>query len=84
MMPIKRFRYGKTAHGLAKDFGVSLEEAQETLDRWYKDRPEVCVFVIIEISKVYEWQQETIANARQTGYTRTLMGRYRYRESIGY
>ena len=33
--------YGKTAHGLSKDWGVSLEEAQATVDRWYADRPEV-------------------------------------------
>jgi hypothetical protein len=30
--------YGKTAHGLSKDFGVTLEEAQETVRRWYSDR----------------------------------------------
>ena len=33
--------YGKTAHGLSKDWGVSLEEAKETVKRWYSDRPEV-------------------------------------------
>lgn len=33
--------YGKTAHGLSKDWGVSLKEAEETLKRWYADRPEV-------------------------------------------
>ena len=54
-----RHRYGKTAHGLSKDFGVSLEEAKDILAKWYKDRPEV-----------EQWQ-------KQTGYTRTLMGRYR-------
>ena len=61
-----RCRYGKTAHGLSKDFGVSLEEAKEILGKWYKDRPEV-----------REWQQQTIMMAKQTGFTRTLMGRYR-------
>jgi len=30
--------YGKTAHGLSKDWGVSLEEAEETVRRWYSDR----------------------------------------------
>jgi hypothetical protein len=30
--------YGKTAHGLSKDWGVTLEEAQETVKRWYADR----------------------------------------------
>ena len=33
--------YGKTAHGLSKDWKVSMEEAQETVERWYTDRPEV-------------------------------------------
>ena len=36
-----RGSYGKTAHGLSKDFGVSLEEAKDILAKWYKDRPEV-------------------------------------------
>lgn len=58
--------YGKTAHGLAKDWGVSVEEAQETVDRWYADRPEV-----------KRWQKHTIDFARTTGYTRTLLGRRR-------
>ena len=33
--------YGKTAHGLSKDWKVDLTEAQNTVDRWYSDRPEV-------------------------------------------
>ena len=33
--------YGKTAHGLARDWGTDLDEAQRTVDRWYADRPEV-------------------------------------------
>lgn len=33
--------YGKTAHGLSKDWGVSIKEAEDTLKRWYADRPEV-------------------------------------------
>ena len=33
--------YGKTAHGLSKDWKVSLEEAKATVERWYADRPEV-------------------------------------------
>jgi DNA polymerase-1 len=58
--------YGKTAFGLAKDWGVTRPEAQEEIDKWYKDRPEVL-----------EWQKSTIEKAKETGYTRTLMGRYR-------
>ena len=33
--------YGKTAHGLARDWGTSLQEAEATVERWYADRPEV-------------------------------------------
>ncbi len=58
--------YGKTATGLAKDFDVTPKEAKETVNKWYANRPEVL-----------EWQTKTIAEARKTGVTRTLMGRYR-------
>jgi DNA polymerase-1 len=58
--------YGKTAHGLSKDWGVSQNEAQEMLDKWYEARPEV-----------RDWQKNTKAYARKFGITRTLMGRYR-------
>lgn len=58
--------YGKTAMGLAQDWGVTRAEAEETIARWYADRPEVKA-----------WQEETIAMARETRATRTLMGRYR-------
>ena len=58
--------YGKTAHGLAKDWGVTVHEARAMVDAWYSDRPEVL-----------RWQEQTIASAHETGATRTLMGRYR-------
>lgn len=58
--------YGKTAHGLSRDWGVSLEEAQETVDRWYGDRPEV-----------REWQVAMRHEAVQSGRVRTLLGRTR-------
>lgn len=56
--------YGKTVHGLSKDWGVSVGEARAMLDAWYSDRPEVLA-----------WQKSTIASAHRTGWTRTLMGR---------
>ncbi|KNC55035.1 DNA polymerase A [Thecamonas trahens ATCC 50062] len=59
--------YGKTPIGLAKDFDVTVDEAQQTLDLWYADRPEVRA-----------WQEATIEEATQCGYTTTLMGRRRY------
>ncbi|KYQ92753.1 putative protein serine/threonine kinase [Tieghemostelium lacteum] len=58
--------YGKTAMGLSKDWGVSLKEAKETLNRWFEDRPEVLM-----------WQKNTIETAHRHKWTRTLMGRYR-------
>jgi DNA polymerase-1 len=58
--------YGKTAHGLSQDWGVSLNEAEEMLGAWYRSRPEVL-----------KWQQHTKELAREHGITRTLMGRYR-------
>ncbi len=58
--------YGKTAHGLATDWNVSTKEAQDTVDLWYADRPEV-----------RDWQQSVIQRAKDFGYTRSLMGRYR-------
>mmetsp|Transcript_6377 Transcript_6377/g.13862 ORF Transcript_6377/g.13862 Transcript_6377/m.13862 type:complete len:1245 (-) Transcript_6377:289-4023(-) len=59
--------YGKTAHGLSQDWGVSLKEAEEMLKAWYDSRPEV-----------EKWQKDTKAVARKYGLTRTLMGRYRH------
>eukprot|EP00884_Botryococcus_braunii_P003367 jgi/Botrbrau1/13030/Bobra.0389s0021.1 len=58
--------YGKTAHGLARDWGVSLEEAQDTVKRWYSDRPEV-----------KEWQERQRRDARKLGRVLTLLGRTR-------
>ena len=58
--------YGKTAHGLSKDLGVSIEGAQKMLEAWYDSRPEV-----------EQWQKKTKDAAIETGRTRTLMGRYR-------
>ena len=58
--------YGKTARGLSSDWNVSLEEAEATLEAWYRDRPEV-----------KHWQLDTIADAHRCLCTRTLMGRYR-------
>lgn len=58
--------YGKTAHGLSLDWGVSKKEAEDMLQAWYQARPEV-----------RDWQRDTKQTARDIGITRTLMGRYR-------
>ena len=59
--------YGKTAHGLSKDWGVTQHEAQKIVDKWYGARHEV-----------KKWQDATKKTAKDFGYTRTLMGRYRH------
>lgn len=58
--------YGKTAHGLSQDWGVSKDEANKMLEAWYDARPEV-----------RDWQISTKKHAESHGETRTLMGRYR-------
>lgn len=59
--------YGKTVHGLAQDWGITTDEAQDTLSAWYNDRPEV-----------KEWQDRTRHMAKKEGYVTTLMGRRRF------
>ena len=58
--------YGKTAHGFAKDWDCTFEEAQAALNLWYSERKEV-----------KEWQEQVKNLALNKGYTRTLLGRYR-------
>lgn len=58
--------YGKSAYGFSKDWGCSLEEAQATLDAWYKERKEVKT-----------WQEKVKKTAVEKGWTITLAGRYR-------
>lgn len=59
--------YGKTVMGLARDWNVTREEAQETLNLWYKDRPEV-----------RDWQRKCRHSVREKGYVETIMGRRRH------
>jgi len=58
--------YGKTAHGLALDWGVSVGEAKKLLKAWYSDRPEVL-----------KWQEYMRNLAVEEGRVPTIMGRYR-------
>ena len=58
--------YGKSASGFAKDWSCSIEEAQETLQKWYDSRPEV-----------EKWQKAVKNLAVEKGFTQTLLGRYR-------
>lgn len=60
--------YGKTAFGLAKDWGVTKEQAQDILELWYRDRPEVRA-----------WQERVKAEAMDGPLSEvyTLIGRTR-------
>ena len=58
--------YGKTKHGLSRDWGVTLDEAEKTVQAWYSDRPEVKA-----------WQDEQHQHAGQHGVVYTLLGRQR-------
>ncbi|KAI5079261.1 hypothetical protein GOP47_0004740 [Adiantum capillus-veneris] len=59
--------YGKTARGLSKDWKVTTPEAQETVNLWYKDRPEV-----------RKWQEAQKKSARDNHCVYTLLGRARH------
>ncbi|CAD7948412.1 unnamed protein product [Amoebophrya sp. A25] len=61
--------YGATKHGLAKTLQLEggTEEAQQIIDLWYKNFPEVL-----------KWQQQTVEHATRYGYVETLLGRRRW------
>ncbi|KAJ6293241.1 hypothetical protein OIU78_025265 [Salix suchowensis] len=63
--------YGKTPMGLSKDWKVSVAEAKETVDLWYKERKEVL-----------KWQQARKKEAREDGRVHTLLGRARVFPSV--
>ncbi|KAK6154416.1 hypothetical protein DH2020_008664 [Rehmannia glutinosa] len=63
--------YGKTTVGLARDWKVSREEAQETVNLWYSDRQEVL-----------SWQEKRKQQARQYQLVHTLLGRARHFPSL--
>ncbi|KAL4452308.1 hypothetical protein ABPG75_007970 [Micractinium tetrahymenae] len=58
--------YGKTAHGLSKDWKVKIQEAEDTVKRWYESRPEV-----------RDWQKDRREDAQTKGYVTTILGRRR-------
>jgi DNA polymerase-1 len=58
--------YGKSAFTLAKDIGVSQQEAQAFIDGYFAGFPQVRAFL-----------DRTLAEARATGIVKTLYGRRR-------
>ncbi|WP_236608776.1 DNA polymerase I [Thermacetogenium phaeum] len=59
--------YGITEYGLARDIGVSREEAALYIANYFRQYPGVKRFI-----------EETIAAARERGYVQTLLKRRRY------
>lgn len=59
--------YGISDFGLARDLGISREEAKEYIDRYFARYP-----------RVAEYIQQIIARAREVGYVTTLLNRRRY------
>lgn len=54
-------------------FQVSVDEAKETVDLWYKERREVL-----------NWQEKRKEEARKTGCVHTLLGRARQFPSLAH
>ena len=63
--------YGQSDFGLSKELGISRREAQVYIDLYFSRYPLVQTFI-----------NDTIANARETGYVTTMLGRRRYIKDI--
>jgi len=59
--------YGLTSYGLARDLGISLDQAQQFIDSYFLRYP-----------KVKEYMQAEIQKAQKDGFVTTLLGRRRY------
>ncbi|MEQ1910223.1 MAG: DNA polymerase, partial [Vicinamibacterales bacterium] len=64
--------YGKTAFTLAKDIGVTPQEAQTFIDAYFAGFPKVRAFI-----------DRTLEDARTSGVVRTLFGRRRLVPELG-
>ncbi|MBN1385267.1 MAG: DNA polymerase I [Elusimicrobia bacterium] len=65
--------YGQQAWGLSQQLGVSAEEAQNYIDKYFK-----------RYSGVKKWILKTIDEAKKSGYVSTLLGRIRYLPEINH
>ena len=59
--------YGQGPMGLSQSLGISLREAKEYIDNYFKN-----------FRVVREWIDKNIALARQNGYVKTMLGHVRY------
>jgi DNA polymerase-1 len=58
--------YGTSAFSLARELGTSTGEAQRFIDRYFAERP-----------KVREYLDRVVEEARETGFSETILGRKR-------
>ncbi len=63
--------YGQQSWGLSQQLGITPEEAQNYINRYFE-----------KYSGVKNWITETIKTAKETGYVTTLVGRIRYLPEI--
>ncbi len=63
--------YGATPHGVAKSTGLSVTEASDYIDRYFRTYP-----------KLKEYMEAMILKAQTDGYVETLFGRRRYLPEI--
>ena len=59
--------YGQGPMGLSQSLGISMREAKEYIDNYFKN-----------YRVVREWIDKNIAAARQNGYVKTMLGHVRY------
>ncbi|WP_425548898.1 DNA polymerase I [Actinomadura meridiana] len=59
--------YGLSAFGLARQLGIAMAEARPLMDAYFE-----------RLGGVRDYLDHVVAEARVTGYTRTLLGRRRY------
>ena len=58
--------YGQQAYGLSQSLGIPMAEAREMIDRYFEVYP-----------GVRRYLDQTVADAKQTGYAQTMFGRKR-------
>lgn len=63
--------YGISDYGLSQNLNITRKEAKEIIERYFRTYPQVKKFM-----------DQTIADARESGYVTTLLGRIRYLPDI--
>ncbi len=63
--------YGMGAYGLSSRLGISVGDANQFINAYFKTYP-----------KIKDWVERTIKEATEQGYTKTILGRKRYFETV--